>query len=64
MPSSVIRFFRYDPAKQELLIVFQTGRRYVYHEVPEQTYLDMTAAFSKGEFFNAHVRDRFRFTER
>ncbi len=64
MPSSVIRFFRYDAAKYELLIVFQTGRKYVYHDVPEQTYLDMAAAFSKGEFFNASIRDRFRFTER
>lgn len=64
MPSSVIRFFRYDAEKHDLLIVFQTGRKYVYHDVPERTYLDMTAAPSKGEFFNAHVRDRFRFTER
>jgi pimeloyl-ACP methyl ester carboxylesterase/DNA-binding CsgD family transcriptional regulator len=38
MPSSVIRFFRYDAAKQELLITFQSGRKYVYHEVPEAIY--------------------------
>jgi hypothetical protein len=63
-PSSVIRFFRYDAPKRELLIGFQTGRKYVYHDVPEQIYLDMKAAFSKGEFFNAHIRDRFSFTER
>jgi hypothetical protein len=64
MPSRVIRFFQYDAPRQELLIVFRSGRKYVYHEVPEATYRAMLAAFSKGEYFNAHVRDRFRYTER
>jgi hypothetical protein len=62
MPSTVIRFFRYDPEKKRLLVVFQTGRRYKYEGVPEEIFLGMKAAFSKGEFFNAHVRDRYPFT--
>ncbi|RYZ66691.1 MAG: KTSC domain-containing protein [Proteobacteria bacterium] len=61
MPSTVIRFFRHDPETRELLVVFQTGRRYVYRGVPESEALAMRAAFSKGEYFNSHIRDRYPF---
>lgn len=61
MPSSVIRAFTYDASRHELLIVFQSGRRYVYQGVPERTYTAMKAAFAKGEFFNTEIRGRFRF---
>jgi lysyl-tRNA synthetase class 2 len=62
MPSSVIRSYRYDPQQKRLELVFVSGRRYRYHDVPEETYSAMRRAFSKGEFFNAHVRDQFRHT--
>jgi hypothetical protein len=61
MPSSVIRAFSYEASRHELLIVFQSGRGYVYQGVPEETYRAMTAAFAKGEFFNTEIRGRFRF---
>jgi lysyl-tRNA synthetase class 2 len=61
MPSSVIRHFCYHPAERRLEILFQTGRRYSYLEVPQDIFAAMKTAFSKGEFFNAHIRDRFRF---
>ena len=61
MPSSVIRFFRYDAARRELLVIFQSGRRYRYQRVPPELNAEMKQAFSKGEFFNAHIRDRFDF---
>jgi hypothetical protein len=62
MPSSVIRHFRYEPEHRRLELLFVSGRRYRYHDVPEETYLSMKRAFSKGEFFNSHIRDRFRHT--
>lgn len=62
MPSTVIRWFGYHPAEQRLEILFTTGRRYSYHGVPADMVDAMRQAFSKGEFFNAHIRDRFRFT--
>jgi lysyl-tRNA synthetase class 2 len=62
MPSSVIRSYRYDPQQRRLELVFVSGRRYRYHDVPEETYSAMRNAFSKGEFFNAHIRDQFRHT--
>ena len=61
MPSTVIRSFSYDPASAELLIAFQSGRQYVYCDVPEEIYTAMKAAFAKGEFFNSHVRDHYSF---
>src|SRR3954464_400853 len=61
MPSSVIRSYRYDPARRELNVVFQSQRRYTYSEVPAETYAAMKGAFSKGEFFNRHIRDKFSF---
>jgi lysyl-tRNA synthetase class 2 len=62
MPSSVIRTFHYDPAEHRLDVVFVSGRRYRYHDVPDELYGEMRRAFSKGEFFNEKIRDRFRFT--
>ena len=63
MPSSVIRAFTYNASRHELLIVFQSGRRYIYQGVPEATYRAMMAAFAKGEFFNTEIRGRFRFVQ-
>jgi len=63
MPSSVIRDSRYDPSRRELVIDFQTGRRYVYLDVPDEEFAAMRAALSKGRYFNAHIRDRYRFRE-
>lgn len=61
MPSSVIRSFTYDATRSELTIVFQSGRVYVYEDVPAEIHDAFRAAFAKGEFFNVHIRDRFTF---
>ena len=63
MPSSVIRSFDYDPAERRLVVRFVSGRRYSYLDVPPETYEAMRLSFSKGEFFNAQVRDRYAFEE-
>lgn len=62
MPSTVIRSYRYDPAGRELHVEFVSGRRYRYHEVPEETYAAMRRSFSKGRFFNRYIREHFRCT--
>ncbi len=59
MPSTVIRSFDYRPATRELEILFTTGRRYLYEEVPPEAVSAFRAAFSKGRHFNRHIRDRF-----
>lgn len=63
MPSSLIRTFHYDEVSRTLLIIFQSGRRYRYLDVPAETHKGLRAAFAKGAFFNAHIRDRFAFME-
>jgi KTSC domain len=61
MPSTVIRSFDYDEARRELHVLFRSGKRYIYQDVPPEIFVRMKASFSKGEFFNEHVRDRFAF---
>jgi hypothetical protein len=59
MPSSVIRSFTYDPVSRGLVIEFVTGRVYLYSGVPQDEAEAFRAAFSKGRYFNAHIRDRY-----
>ncbi|MDY6945522.1 MAG: KTSC domain-containing protein [Pseudomonadota bacterium] len=61
MPSTVIQSFEYDSDHRELLVVFRSGRRYVYEQVAEDIYQAMRRAFSKGEYFNEHIRDHYAF---
>ena len=61
MPSTVIRSFRYLAPVQELEIEFTSGRRYRYLAVPPDVAAAMREAFSKGQYFNRHVRDHFAF---
>jgi hypothetical protein len=63
MPSSVIRHFDYDPATRLLTVRFVTGRKYAYYNVPEDVVAAFRAAFSKGTFFNAHIRDGYAYDE-
>jgi len=63
MPSTVIRAAYYDPDRQVLDIIFTTGRRYLYRDVPLEEADRFQAAFSKGRHFNAHIRDHYDFTE-
>jgi KTSC domain len=63
MPSTVIRRFVYVPASRELTIEFVTGRRYLYHDVPDNEVQAFRAAFSKGSYFNSNIRDRYEFRE-
>jgi hypothetical protein len=63
MPSTVIRAAHYDVDRGELDIVFTTGRRYIYHDVPPEAADRFRAAFSKGRHFNARIRDHYPFTE-
>lgn len=61
MPSTAIRRFHYEPETRTLYVTFVSGQDYAYEEVPPETARDFRAAFSKGQFFQAHVRDRFAY---
>lgn len=61
MPSSVIAAMHYDAAKAVLRIIFVSGMVYDYQNVPEEVYLAMKSAFSKGTFLNQHIKGNYRF---
>lgn len=63
MPSTVIRAIAYRPDARELEILFTTGRRYLFHDVPAEAAEAFRRARIKGRHFNARVRGRYRFTE-
>lgn len=63
MPSTVIRSVDYRPETAELEVLFTTGRRYIYHDVPPEAADRLNAAFSKGRHFNSRIRGKYRFTE-
>ena len=63
MPSTVIRRFHYRPEEEELDVLFTTGRRYVYYDVPPEIADAFRAAFSKGRYFNTRIRDNYEFSE-
>jgi hypothetical protein len=62
MPSTSIRGARYDRQTRILSIWFVTsGRRYDYENVPPDLYEAFRQAFSKGRFFNAYIRDHYKY---
>lgn len=63
MPSSVIKRFDYRPESRELEILFVTGRRYLYADVPPEVAEAFRAAFAKGPYFNRNIRDRYPYRE-
>ena len=63
MPSTVIRRFDYVAERQDLVVEFVTGRRYVYSGVPQGEADAMRRAFAKGSYFNRRIRDRYPYRE-
>ncbi|MFD2287464.1 KTSC domain-containing protein [Pedobacter petrophilus] len=61
MPSSVIKYFSYQPESKLLTITFVTGLVYQYTNVPERTFKLFKAATSKGRYFNYHIKEKFKF---
>lgn len=63
MPSTAIRSFAYRASERALEIVFTSGRRYVYRDVPPRVAEALRVAPSQGRYFNARIRDAYAFTE-
>jgi len=63
MPSTVIRAIAYRPEARELDVLFTTGRRYLFHDVPPEAAEAFRGARIKGRHFNSRIRGRYRFTE-
>jgi hypothetical protein len=62
--SSAIERVSYDQGRQTLRATFrESGRTYVYEDVPQELYDGLLFADSLGTYFNAYIRDRFAWHE-
>lgn len=62
--SSLLETVMYDGAAQTLTVVFDSGETYVYAGVPQAIYDGLMAAPSKGSFFEASIKDAFKFEKK
>lgn len=51
----------YDPASMTLEVLFHHGGTYQYFDVPESEFQALMSADSKGEYFNANIKDVYRY---
>ena len=63
MPSTVISTILYRPEARELEVLFTTGRRYVYRDVPAEAAEAFRSARIKGRHFNSRIRGHYPFVE-
>jgi lysyl-tRNA synthetase, class II len=59
--STAIKSFDYDTEQKILRVVFGNGSVYKYADVPETIYQELKTTTSVGQYFNAHIRDKFGF---
>jgi KTSC domain len=61
--STAILRIEYDEFLHQLQITFAGSNTYVYYDVPRGVYAGFLQAASKGTYFNACIRDHYRFTQ-
>jgi lysyl-tRNA synthetase, class II len=57
--SNVIRSFDYEESTQTLRVEFYNGSVYKYRDVPKKVYQELESAPSVGQYFNAHIREKY-----
>jgi len=58
--SSNITAMGYDSALKQSHVLFNSGDRWIYADVPEELHAEMIKASSIGSFFHKHVRGKFK----
>jgi len=61
--SSNLAAIGYDEENQYLEILFHTGSRYGYNNVPSSVYQSLAAAPSKGSFHHQYLKDKFQYKQ-
>ena len=61
MPSSVIASFHYDKNNSKLEVIFVSGVKYIYSDVPINIYEAMKVSRSKGIYFNQKIKEKYAF---
>lgn len=57
--SSNLKAVEYQAEGRVLEVEFTSGGLYAYTNVPEQVYLGLLSAASKGAYFHAVIRDKY-----
>jgi len=63
MPSSVVRYFSYNPENRRLRVHFVSGNVYDYLDVPFKVYEAMKTSGSKGMFLNSWIKGKYEFEQ-
>lgn len=58
--SSNLHSVGYDPDSMVLEIKFQNSGIYQYSGVPEERFLGLIRAVSKGGYFDSYIKNRYR----
>ena len=58
--SSMIASFNYNEEEKILTVTFNKGGTYEYEDVPKQVYIDMNEAESKGKYFLANIKNKYK----
>ena len=61
MPSTAIRSLSHDDVTATLFVTFVDGDAYAYFDVPAAVFQAFRAARSRGGFFAAQIRNRYRY---
>ncbi len=59
MPSTVVKYFRYNEESHTLTIHYVSGMVYEYLEVPEKVFTDLKQSKSKGTYLNKFIKGKF-----
>lgn len=57
--SSMIHAVGYDPETRKMEVVFNSGKTYIYENVPQKEYEGLMSAESKGQYMKACVIDMY-----
>lgn len=58
--SSAMEAVGYDSDSRRLRIRFTGGNEYDFCGVPESVYNGLMSAWSKGTYYNDHIKDRYQ----
>lgn len=58
--SSAIEAVGYDPSIGRMRIRFTGGNEYDFCGVPESVYRGLISSWSKGTYYNDHIKDRYQ----
>lgn len=59
--SRALHAIGYDAERRILEVIFNTGRIYQFVNVPSEEYERLRTAESKGEYFNANIRNAYSY---